>query len=171
MGMESFNIMALADEVYIIRKNQYRYINGTSNIHYKNFKLELDQLSNITRDDFKWVLDNCIEILGYHSNGFFQGIELRGCFAYLDESIDLCFKLIDIISKKIVPLKIYILNQEVKAENSKQLREFIRNMYNDKITIFQKQYGHVQFKVTCGEFYKEIKKRNKWYYKILHSNK
>ncbi len=47
----------------------------------------------------------------------------------------------------------------------------LRSMYNDKITIFQKQYGHVQFKVTCDEFYKEIKKRNKWYYKILHSNK
>ncbi len=136
MGMESFNIMALADEVYIIRKNQYRYINGNSNILYKNFKL--DQLSNITRNDFKWVLDNCIEIIGYHSNGFFQGIELRGCFAYLDEGIDLCFQLINSISKKIVPLKIYILNQEVKAENAKQLDEFIRSMYNDKITIFQK---------------------------------
>ncbi len=78
---------------------------------------------------------------------------------------------INSISKKIVPLKIYILNQEVKAENAKQLNKFIRSMYNDKITIFQKQYGHVQFKVTCDEFYKEIKKRNKWYYKILHSNK
>ena len=71
----------------------------------------------------------------------FSRNRIKRLFCIFDESIDLCFKLIDIISKKIVPLKIYILNQEVKAENSKQLREFIRNMYNDKITIFQKQYG------------------------------
>lgn len=168
MGVESFNIMALAEEVSIVRKKEYRFINGSSNVYYKNFELELEKLTN--KKDYFWILDECIEIIGYHSNGFFQGMELRGCFSYLDKGIDSCFELIETISKKIIPLKVYILNQKVKVENAKQLDEWIRQLYNEKITIFQKYYGNIQFKVTCSEFYKEIKKRSKWYYKILHQN-
>lgn len=169
--MESFSIMALADEVSIMRKKEYRYINGSSNVPYKDFELELKKMSNVRKDGYIWLLDGYLEIIGYNFNGFFQGIELKGCLSYLNGGIDLCFEFIKIINNKITPLKIYILNQEVEIESSNQLCEFTKHMYNDKITIFQKQYGNVQLKVTCGEFYKEMKKRSKWYYKMLHHNK
>lgn len=160
MGVESFNIMALVEQASIVREKEYYFINGSSIVPYKNFELELEKLAN--KKDYFWILDECIEIIGYHSNEFFQGMEIRGCFSYLDKGIDLCFELIDTISKKVIPLKVYILNQEVEVENAGQLDEWIRLLYKDKITVFQKYYGNIQFKVTCSEFYKGIKKRNKW---------
>lgn len=172
MGMESFSIIALPDGVDIIRDKEYRHLKGNSNIFFKDFELELGKLENIVRrGECGWVLDDCIEIIVYNSNGFFQGIELKGCLSYLDDGVDLGYDFIEIIRKKIVSLKIYIFNREVEVGNSKQLCKLIKEMYSDKIAIFQKQYNDVKLKATCGEFYREMKNRKKWYYKLLHNKK
>lgn len=47
------------------------------------------------------------------------------------------------------------------------IKETICNMYSEKIEIFKKQYGCVELKVTSGNFYYEIRRRKKWYYKIF----
>lgn len=55
----------------------------------------------------------------------------------------------------------------IKIENENDLYETICYMYSEKIKIFKKQYGDVKLKVTSGNFYREIRWRKKWYYKIF----
>ena len=68
---------------------------------------------------------------------------------------------------KIKKLNIFVLNQEVKVENFNALYEVVCFMYSEKIRIFKKQYGNIELKVTSGNFYDEIRKRKRWYYKIF----
>ena len=69
--------------------------------------------------------------------------------------------------KDIVPLNIFVLNELINIENENDLYETICYMYSEKINIFKKQYGDIELKVTSGNFYQEIRRRKKWYYKIF----
>lgn len=168
MGMESYSITLLPSDVNIIRKNDYWYLEGCSELLIQDFELLFNKIGAERRGDVIWVMNNCIELIQFSNNKFFQGLEVRGCLSYLEEGIGLCYDLIKFLNDNILKMNIYILNQKVEIETAQDLYNIINNMYKDKITIFNRQYGNIELKITSGEFYKEIKKRRKWYYKIFH---
>ncbi len=67
-----------------------------------------------------------------------------------------------------VPLKIYVLNQEIEVKNSEELYEVVSEKYKEKIEIFKKSYGDIEVKATGSEFRKIINKQNNWLYRLLH---
>lgn len=168
MGMESFNIMALAEEVKIVNDKEYWSLEGKSKFQSSVIDSIIKEFGAIRYNTYDWILDDCIEIKEYVKEGGFQGIEIRGCLAYLKEGVDLCYELINYMNKQ-VSLDVYIYNEKVEVKDSEQLYAYILQLYKGKIEIFIRQYGDIKLKVTSGNFYKEIKKRSSWSYKLLHS--
>lgn len=170
MGMESFSIIALPYQVNIVKEEEYWYLKGSSEILSKEFESQLKSIGAIkyNSNDDEWILDDCIEMKEYKYNDFFQGLEIKGCLSYLRQGAELCYELLKKLDDKIVPLKVFILHEKVEFKDSEELYFHLNEKYNDKIRIFQKQYNSIELKVTCGNFYKEIEKRKKWYYKIFH---
>jgi len=167
MGMESYNIMALSREVDIVRDNEYWHSMGASNILSKEVERRLQKTGLVSCGKDEWILDDCIEIKEYCYEEFFQGFEMKGCLSYFEQGVELCYNFIKLFDEDI-PLKIVIFNQEVKVENAQQLFALTKEMYKDKFTIFQKQYNNVHLKATSGKFYEIMRKRSKWYYKLLN---
>lgn len=171
MGIESFNITVLPHQVSIVSEGGYWRLEGTSTLDLKKVDEKLKILGAVKCKCNDWVIDDCIEIREYTCKGYFQGLELRGCLSNIKSGTELCCRLIETMDKEIIPLNVFVLNKKINFKNSEELYEVLQDMYGNKITIFNKQYGNIQLKVTCREFYKEIKKRKKWYYKIFYNLK
>ncbi len=165
MGMESYNIMLLPENVSIIREKEYWKLCGATEIYLNIIEDELKKLCMISNENNEYIFKECVDIKVYKEKMFFQGFEMRGCLSYL-EGINTCYEFYK-FWKDIVPLNFYVLNQIINIENADDLYEIICNMYSEKIKIFKKQYGDVELRVTSGKFYREIRRRNKWYYKII----
>lgn len=168
MGMESYSITLLPSNVNIVRKSDYWHIEGCSGLPIRDFELALDKIGAERTGDAIWIINNCIELMQFSNNDFFQGLEVKGCLSYLEGGIDLCYDLIKLLNDNILKTNVFVLNQMVEIENAQDLYNIVKSMYKDKITIFNRQYDNIELKVTCGEFYKEIEKKRKWYYKIFH---
>ena len=166
MGMESFNIMMLPENVSIVRDNEWWNLQGTAQVKVNIIRNQLSNICNIDNGNNEYIYNDCIDIKVYDNEQCFQGFELRGCLSYLEKGIEYCFNFYEYWKDKI-PLKIYILNKPIDVQDSKDLYKIICDMYSEKINIFRKQYGNIEIKVTSGKFYNEIKKRSKWYYKLF----
>lgn len=168
MGMESFQIIVLPEGVEIYRENGYWYLNGSSNIRMKEFEKKLKQVGAVNDKNMDWIYDDCIEIRVEEENGSFQGLEIRGCFSWIRAGVDACFQLMQDLKKEI-PFEIFIMYQKVEGKNAEELYRILTERYQKKIENFYRQFPHMELKVTCSEFYKEIDRQNRWYYKILKS--
>lgn len=166
MGLESYNIMILPKNVSIIRDNEYWRLCGTSEVRLNVIEDNMMKICRRTGKNAEYVLNKCLDIKLYEDKLFFQGFEIRGCLSYLKGGIEECYNFYEFWKDKI-PLNIFVLNQLVKVESVNDLYEVICYMYSEKIKIFKNQYGDIELKVTSGNFYHKIKKRNKWYYKIF----
>lgn len=166
MGMESYNVMILPVNINIIKDKEYWKLCGNTEMNISAIEHELAKLCINSGKNNEYILNQCVDIKVYKENMQFQGFELRGCLSYLKGGVETCY---DFYSfwKDIVPLNIFILNQMVKVENANDLYEVVCSMYSEKIKIFKKQYGDIELKVTSGNFYHEIKKRKRWYYKVF----
>ncbi|MBQ4068119.1 MAG: hypothetical protein IJC76_02595 [Lachnospiraceae bacterium] len=167
MGLESFHIVAVPDEVDITRDKEYWSLCGNSNVHLKNIENELGNIGALKGEEGYWIIENCIEMRLYECNEFFQGIEIRGCISCIREGSEICYNTIKMICDKVVVLKVFINNKEVELINFKSFYDVLLENYKTKIDLFNKQYDNVQLKVTSSDFYKEIRKRKKWYYKFF----
>lgn len=163
MGIESYNILILFQDVDIITNNGSWKLLGKSKYYISEITdiLKSMQLENTYNNE--WVYDKSIEIKIYEEDNYIQGVEIRGCFSYLEEGIVNCYIIIENINEVINQLSIYILNEKVWIENKDDLYNCICTKYKEKIEIFKKQYNNIKLKVTCGEFYYEIYKKKKWY--------
>ncbi|MDY4077768.1 MAG: hypothetical protein SOY42_03115 [Clostridium sp.] len=166
MGMESFNIMMLPENISISRNNDYWKLCGKTEIKLDVIEDDLVNMCIVTDKNNEYIFKQCIDIKVYETNKLFQGFEFRGCLSCLEEGVKACYDFYECWKEKI-PLKIYVLNEEIKAKNCNDLYEVICYMYSEKIKIFKRQYGNIELKVTSGNFYNEIKKRKRWYYKIF----
>ena len=170
MGLESYNILLLPENVSIIRENEYWKLCGASDISVNIIHEELDKLCSRKNQYPDYVLDGCIEIRVYEDKMLFQGLELRGCLSHLKGGAEECYQLYQLLNGK-VPLDLFILNEKIEINNSNDLYDALCNMYSDKLKIFRKQYENIELKATCGDFYKEIKRRRRWYNKLLYHMK
>ena len=166
MGMESYNIMILPENVNIVREKEYWKLCGTTEIFVSVIENELKKLCINSSKNNEYILNQCGDIKMYKDKMLFQGFELRGCFSYLEGGVKICYEFYE-FWKDIVPLNIFVLNELINIENENDLYETICYMYSEKINIFKKQYGDIELKVTSGNFYQEIRRRKKWYYKIF----
>lgn len=166
MGMESYNIMLLPENVSIVREKEYWKLCGATEIYINVIEDELKKLCINSSKNNEYILKECVDIKVYEKKMFFQGFELRGCLSYLEGGIKICYEFYK-FWKDIVPLNFFVLNQIINIENENDLYETICYMYSEKIKIFKKQYGDTELRVTSGNFYHEIRKRNKWYYRII----
>lgn len=166
MGMESFNIMILPENVNIIRDREYWRLCGTTEIAIESVENELKEMCNMQRKDKEYVMDECIDIKLYENEQYFQGFELRGCLSYIRGGIEDCYNFYEYWKDKI-PLKICILNQVVEVRDASELYQTLCNMYSKKIQIFKRQYDDIELKTTSSSFYTKIKKRKRWYYKLF----
>lgn len=164
MGMESFNIMILPCNINIVRNKEYWGLSGTTEIKVDFVTAEIRKMRNIKKKKGGYVIERCIEVKLYEKDNCFQGFELRGCLSYLKGGIDICYNFYNYWEARI-PMKLYIHNQEVEVHSSTELYKVISNMYFEKINIFAKQYGSIEMKVTCGDFYRKIK-RKIWLHKV-----
>lgn len=167
MGMESYSILLTAREVQIIQQGSCWGLEGKSNYYSNDLNKILKEMNMENTDDEEWVFDRCLELRIHSKDNYLQGIEMRGCLSYLEEGILSCYEIIKQIDKRTVPLDIYILNERVKITNFTELYQAICEAYKGKICIFKKRYKDIKLKITCKEFYKEIEKRKRWYYRLF----
>ena len=169
MGMESYNIMLLPKNINIKREDAYWKLCGTTDILLNAIEDDLEKLCIKVNKNKEYVFAQCIDVKLHGDKIFFQGFELRGCLSYL-AGVEACYNFYEFWKNKI-PLNIFILNQIVNVESSNDLYETICYMYSEKIKLFNKQYGDIELKVTSGNFYREIKKRKRWYNKLFSITK
>lgn len=170
MGLESYNILLLSENVSSIREKEYWKLCGASDISVNIIHEELDKLCSRKDQYPDYVLDGCIEIRMYEDKMLFQGLELKGCLSYLKGGAEECYQLYKLLNNK-VALNIFILNEKIEINNSNDLYDTLCSMYSEKLKIFRKQYENIELKATCGDFYKEIKRRRRWYNKLLYHMK
>ena len=168
MGMESYNIMLLANSVSIVKNHEYCEIRCHSNLPKFKIKKLLVELCDCGINENEYIYREIVDVKVYFENNYFQGIEMRGCLSCVQEGIERCYELYNYI-KMIIPLNFYVLNQMVDIKNEGQLYDTICNYYSEKINLFQKQYGDEELIASTRTFYKILKKRKRWYYKIIHS--
>lgn len=168
MGMESFSVLAISKDVENIKENGIWGLRGRSVIAISNIDIQLERMGAVLISKRRWLFDNCIEITEYEDGGFFQGIEFKGCLSWLNEGVEIVFKFLQSLLEILSDLDVFVLGQKAQAKTSKELYAVLVERYKDKITIFERQYGKIQLKATCGAFYKEMEKREKWYYKLFH---
>lgn len=167
MGMEGYSILLTAREVQIIHRGSCWRLEGKSNYYSNDLNKILKEMNMDNTDDEEWVFDRCLELRIHSKDNYLQGIEMRGCLSHLEEGIRSCYEIIKQIDKKVVPVDIYILNERVKIASFTELYQVICEGYKDKIDIFKERYKDIKLKVTCKEFYKEVEKRNRWYYRVF----
>ena len=168
MGMESFNIMLLSENVSIVKGKEYWSLGGKSHLLLEEIEEQLGKNGAMKSGNSEWILEDCLEIKEYTEGIFFQGMEVRGCLSCMQYGVNLCYHLLKVLCNEGIVLKVYIFNQEIQVEDAQQLYQTVKMMYRDKIQIFEKYYGKSEIKVTCSNFYHEVEKRNKWYYKLWH---
>ena len=167
MGMESYNVLILPENVSIIRDDKYWRLGGTSEIDIHVINDELTKLCNKGNRHNEYVLNKCIDIKVYEDKAMFQGFELRGCLSFLKGGTQECFDFYKFWNGKL-PLKLFIMNKMIDIESSIDLYNAIYDMYSDKIDIFRKQYGNIEWRISSSNFYSEMKKRKKWYNKMTY---
>lgn len=166
MGMESYDILVMAKNIKIIKRDNCWNLEGESEYHIRKLDKVLSNMKMEKINDSEWEFDKCLELKILSKNGYLQGIEIRGCISYLEEGIASCYDIIRNINQQVMSMDIYILNEKIKVKNVTELYQYICDRYQEKIDIFNKQYNNLRLKVTCGKFYNEMQRRNKWYYKF-----
>lgn len=167
MGMESYNILILPENVSIIRDNEYWRLLGASDV---NIDIIYDRLAKLCGRSNQWheyVFDQCIDVKVYEENMQFQGFELRGCLSYLKGGSEECYNFYKLLGSEI-DLNVFIMHKKINIKNSDDLYNAICIMYSKQIEIFRKQYGNIELKVTSGGFYQEMERRGRWYNKIFY---
>ena len=167
MGMESYNILMLPENVNIIRDDECWRLQGTSDI---NIDIILDRLTKLcgrSKQRHEYVFNQCIYVKVCEDNMQFQGFELRGCLSYLKGGSEECYNFYKLLGSEL-DLNIFIMHKKINIKNSDDLYNAIRIMYSEKIDIFRKQYGNIELKMTSGGFYQEMERRGKWYNKIFY---
>lgn len=168
MGMESYNITILAQGVSIEYENSYQKLIGYSMVDILDIEEKLRSIGMRCIQDTKWLFDDCLELYLYQKNGKLQGIEIKGCLSWLKEGVIDSFQIFNKYEEWYGEFEVYILGEKVKCNSEEQLNAYIQESYKKKIDLFNKQYNNIELKVTCGEFYKEMRKRTKWYYKWFY---
>ncbi|MBQ4069141.1 MAG: hypothetical protein IJC76_07790 [Lachnospiraceae bacterium] len=169
MGMESYSITVLLNGISIEYEDCYQKLIGESKVKTLNIeeKLRIQGLQHI--HDVKWLYNDYLEMFIYHRNGDFQGIEIKGCLSCLREGIKDSFMLINNLREWYGKVEIYVLGEKTEATKEEEFYKNVYELYKDKIRLFNKQYSNINLKVTCAEFYKELERQSKWYYKIFKS--
>lgn len=167
MGLESYNVTILPENVSIIRDKEYRRLCGASDINIGMIYDRLTKLCGGNNQRHKYVFNKCIDVMVYEDNMKFQGFELKGCLSYLKGGSEECYNFYKLLGSE-VNLNIYILNKKINIKDSDDLYNAISTMYSEKIEIFRKQYGNIELKMTCGGFYQEMERRKRWYNKIFY---
>ena len=129
MGMESYNIMILPENVNIVREKEYWKLCGTTEIFVSVIENELKKLCINSSKNNEYILNQCVDIKMYKDKMLFQGFELGGCFSYLEGGVKICYEFYE-FWKDIVPLNIFVLNELINIENENDLYETI--CYNCK---------------------------------------
>lgn len=169
MGMESYNIMLLPENVQIIYIKDLWHLEGSSG-------LSMDEVNRILKDmcrrrpknwrDDTWILEECIDILVYTEDTQFQGFELRGCLAYFEEGLKLCYQFYESWNRR-CPLTLYVMNQAKKVSSYQDFHDVVLEEYSAKLEWFRNNYSLIMGeKVTTGNYQKLYHKKNRWYYKL-----
>lgn len=166
MGMDNFNITLLYDNVTVVRERGFWKLEGFSNYMLKEVHDYLIMMCDTNKNGHH-IYDECIDVRIHESRGWFQGFELVGCLSFLKGGVKDCWDFYEVWNRR-VPLKIYVLNQEIEVKNSEELYEVVSEKYKEKIEIFKKSYGDIEVKATGSEFRKIINKQNNWLYRLLH---
>jgi len=159
MGMESFFITILPENMDFCFSDGLRSVCGNSNILELDWETILKSNNfSVSKNDTKFILDDCLEMDIEKSNSGSAYIILRGCFACFDECIlemeNFVALILNLTDKKI---KIDILGEFVKLEKA-SLDDVIRNSYKDKKNTFIHNFGNIRLHVSPSRFYKEYEK-------------
>ena len=76
MGMESYNIMILPENVNIVREKEYWKLCGTTEIFVSVIENELKKLCINSSKNNEYILNQCVDIKMYKDTMLFQGFEL-----------------------------------------------------------------------------------------------
>lgn len=168
MGMESYSITVLVKGISIAYENSFQKLIGISEVEIGEVEERLKKKGGQYVKDTRWTYNDNLELFIYQQNGKFQGLEIKGCLSWLDEGVKDCFQIINNFEEWYGTFDIYVLGAKVWCGNAEALYKYIYDVYYEKIQLFNKQYNNIKLKATCGKFYKEVKRKNKWYYKLFH---
>lgn len=171
MGMESYNVTALAKGVSYEFEDSYQKLIGSSEIDIFEVKDKLRSIGIQFIQDGRWIFEDYLELYIYEKNGKFQGMEIKGCISWIKEGVQDSFQIINKCKDWFGELEIYILGEKVPCHSEEEFDKYVQERYKNKIDLFNRQYNNIKLKVTCGNFYKEMNKRNRWYYKLFHRSK
>lgn len=168
MGMESYNLLFLHGNSRIVYEQQ-EYgkvwkVSGISDLPVSQMRSLLTETCRQDTED-EWIFDECIDILIYHEDGWFQGLELRGCLAYFDKGIEQCYACYQRWNETI-PLQIYIMHQPVQVTDCSEFHDLVAEAYEEKIEWVRRQCGGIEWKVSSDGFYQELRKRQSLWYRL-----
>ena len=166
MGMESYNMLFLHENTRIVHEQQCDWkLSGTGNIPVSQIQGLLTETCRQIAEE-EWRFDECIDLLIFEEDGWFQGLELRGCLSYFDKGVEQCYACYELWSKTI-PLQIYLMHQPVQVADCKEFHNVVAEAYAEKIKWFQQQYGDIEWKVTSDDaFYREARRRQSLWYRL-----
>ena len=173
MGMLSYDMLFLHENSRIVYKQDYLYtVSGVSDLpvsQIRNLLAETCTCERIGKGEHsfdEWVFDDCISILVYQKDGWFQGFFLKGCFAYFNKGVEQCYTCYERWSKTI-PLQIYVMNKPVQPRNGSELRDIVAKAYKEIIELFRRQYGDIEWKVSNERaFHREVRRRQSLWYRL-----
>lgn len=162
MGMESYSIILVSNQVDFKIENSFWKLQGNSDIMITEIVRFLETLCKKTEGTF--VYNKIIDVFVIGENEFFQGLEIKGCLSCFNKGLEEIFDLYEKINIAF-PVNIVISNQKEKINEKKFFIERMYSEYEDKFDFFQKQYGKKELIVSIKDFYRYNKKRKLLWWK------
>ncbi|MDF2984758.1 MAG: hypothetical protein K0R50_268 [Eubacterium sp.] len=159
MGMESFFVTLLPENMEFCFQDNIRRVCGNSNLFEMDWEAVLSNRNfSINKKESYLILDDCIEMEIEKNKEGSSYIVLRGCFSCFSESIEKMCCLIDYISNLVnKEVRVDVLGESARWENSDVSRT-IFDSYIEKNNSFKRSFGDINLLVPPSRFYKEYEK-------------
>lgn len=171
MGMLEYSLTFIHENCRIVHEKGMWKLSGTSDLPVRQIEDLLAEtctccrVAEIEGASNEWVFDECIHILIFQEDGWFQGLELTGSLAYFDKGIEQCYACYERWSETI-PLWISVLDQSVQAANCSEFYDVVAEVYGKKVEWFRRAYGDIEWKVSSGGFHRELRRRQGLWYRL-----
>lgn len=166
MGIESFNMSLLPYGVKYEKSGEYRILNGKSDIMVDIFQSKINDFPfkiNLKRKEFlSYTVDDIFEILiQTNQENFIQGIEIRVCYACLDEGLNRIWDFIEYINKEVINSYIWFsFSDSIKIKNKSLFLDKCKEISQKRYEYFISIFGETNAPILSSDFYKWRRKQN-----------
>lgn len=169
MGIESFYV-SLIDEksVYTKQSDEYRFLGATDKLvnDFIDFiKKNTIMIRKVRNQKNKFIVNKIIYLTILEYNGFFQGINLEGCFSCYEKALKEFEKISNLLMNHFCSIKVFING---KYYNQKDIYEILKRENRTREIYFNEKYNMYLNTLPGAHFYNRYRFISK-FKKIKHS--